>query len=303
MTVKATPSSQASSLLGRARRFLEKPLHEQSRAFYARWKKILPSVPFPVRLPFGAWFVARNDGLGSTLTYDGFETEERSFVEHFLRPGMMVLDIGAHHGFYTLLASKRVGPTGRVLAFEPSPREQQALRLNLKLNRCKNVSIQGLALGDEETEGSLFLVRGSETGFNSLKPPETRNPTTPVRVRIRRLDNVLRDAKIDRADLIKLDVEGGELGVLQGATDLLERRPRPVILVEVEDVRTVAWGYRAKEILFHLHGKGYKWFSLLAGGEIAELNMNADNFEGNFVACPPERESEIAEMIEHGPRS
>ena len=122
--------------------------------------------------------MARNDYLGSTLTYDGFEPTERSFVEHLLRPGMTVLDIGAHHGFYTLLASKCVGPTGSVIAFEPSPRERKALRLNVRLNRCKNVSIQGLALGDEETQADLFLVEGRQTGCNSLRPPEIASPNS-----------------------------------------------------------------------------------------------------------------------------
>ena len=94
--------------ISRVRRFLRKPSHEKSRSIYARWKKLFPAVPFPVRLPFGVWFVGRNDYLGSTLTFDGFEPTGRAFVQRFLRPGMTVLDIGAHHGFYTLLASKLV---------------------------------------------------------------------------------------------------------------------------------------------------------------------------------------------------
>ena len=62
-------------------------------------------------------------------------------------------------------------------------------------------------------------------------------------------------------DFIKLDVEGAELDVLKGADLLLNRRPRPVILAEVQDVRTQPWGYRARDIQ-HLSHKGYKWFRL-----------------------------------------
>src|SRR5260221_13184840 len=89
--------------LPRLWRFLRKPLHEKSQSFLVRWKRLFPDIPVPVRLPFGAWFLARNDGLGAMLTYDGHEKSERSFVERFLLPGMTVLDIGAHHGLYTLL--------------------------------------------------------------------------------------------------------------------------------------------------------------------------------------------------------
>ena len=100
------------AMLTRINGFLRKPLHEKSRSFYARWRRIFPSLPFPVRLPYGAWFMARNDYFGPELTYDGFETVERAFVQNFLKPGMTVLDVGAHHGIYTLLASKLVGKSG-----------------------------------------------------------------------------------------------------------------------------------------------------------------------------------------------
>src|SRR5579859_6913713 len=93
----------------RISKFLRKALHEQSRSFYARWRRQFPTLPVPVRLPYGAWFVARDDFFGSKFTYDGFEADERGFVQNFLKRGMIILDVGAHHGLYTLLASKCVG--------------------------------------------------------------------------------------------------------------------------------------------------------------------------------------------------
>lgn len=79
-----------------------------------------------------------------------FEENERRFVEQFLKEGMTMLDIGAHHGFYTVLASKKVGSSGRVFAFEPSPREHQKLLRHLKLNRCANVRVEPFALTRQE---------------------------------------------------------------------------------------------------------------------------------------------------------
>src|SRR5271154_7457581 len=151
--IEHSPHSLASRIL----RFLQKPAHEQSRSLYVRWRRVFPSVPLPIRLPFGVWWVARNDYLGSTLSYDGFDLAERAFIQRFVRPGMTILDIGAHHGFYTLLLSKCVGPTGRVLAFEPSPRERHALRLNLRLNRAHNVLVHSAALGEAPGECQLHL--------------------------------------------------------------------------------------------------------------------------------------------------
>jgi FkbM family methyltransferase len=229
--------------------------------------------------------------MGGAELHGGFEVAEREFVRRFLQPGMTALDIGAHHGLYTLLASKRVGPNGHVFAFEPSPREGKALRWNVGLNRCKNVVIEDLALGNEESEGSLYVVQGHETGCNSLKPPALHDATQAVRVRVGSLDQWLAANKVKTVDFIKLDVEGGELSVLQGAQRLFGSVPRPVILAEVQDIRTQPWGYPASEIIRFLSSKGYKWFSLTAEGAVAPLDDRAETFDGNFVACPEESES------------
>jgi FkbM family methyltransferase len=299
----ATHTIEPSGILNRVRKFLHRPFHEQSRSFYARWVRIFPNIPVPVRLPFGAWFVARNDGLGSTLTHDGFEPNERCFVARFLRRGMIVLDIGAHHGFYTLLASKLVGPAGKVFAFEPSPREQKALRLNLALNRCKNVSVQALALSDAETQADLYVVNDKHTGFNSLRPPGIPGPTTQVKVSVRHLDNWLREAKVDGVDFIKLDVEGGEFAVLKGGIQFLEQRPRPVILAELEDARSEPWGHQAKDTAILLQSLGFQWFTLLQGGTLQKMPEDSDRYEGNFVAVPKERGGEVTELMKNGSRS
>lgn len=305
-----THTSDANGLLLRAWRFLQKPWREKAETLTIRlagvreqWREAIPRIPTLIRLPFGALWLLRRDNVGEPLLTGAFESAELAFVERFLKSGMTVIDLGAHHGLYTLLASKLVGPTGKVIAFEPSRRERRALFLHLILNRCSNVRVQGLAVGDENTEASLFVVQGDQTGCNSLRPPEVDSATSPARVRVVRIDDWLHKQKFQQIDFIKLDVEGAELEVLKGASKLLQRQPRPVILAEVQDVRTMPWGYRAKEILLHLGEKKYKWFSVLSDGRLEELDLSASDFEGNFVACPSERSSEIAEINKHGSRS
>jgi FkbM family methyltransferase len=226
--------------------------------------------------------------MGALLTSTGFENSERQFVDRFLRPGMTVIDVGAHHGYYTLLASKRVGKRGRVISFEPSPREQRALSLNLRLNRCKNVIVEGLALSDENGESDLYVLEDRASGCNSLKPPDVSAHMSHQRVKVARLDQCLANLGVDQVDFIKLDVEGGELAALQGAGELLTRRPRPVILAEVQDVRTQPWGYRARDILAYLSDRGYRWFGLQKNGDLERLDLSPSYFEGNFVAWPEE---------------
>src|SRR6202158_1291709 len=220
--------SETMSALPRFLRFLRKPLHDKSRSLYVHWKRVLPKVPFPVRLPFGAWWIARHDYLSSTLSYDGFERAERVFVQRFLRPGMTVIDIGAHHGFYTLLMSKRVGRSGRVFAFEPSPRERRALYLHLALNLGTNVTVVRAGLGQEDGYADLYVAARESADHNSLRPPDAPQQTTKQRVHICRLDRWLSANGIGCVDFIKLDAEGAERDILAGSMRLLTSQPRPV---------------------------------------------------------------------------
>lgn len=274
-------------------RFLSRPLHEKSRSIYARWKKLFPNTPFPVRLPFGAWFIARSDYIGSTLTADVFEVAERNFLHRFLQPGMTVLDIGSHHGLYSLLAATQVGEFGAVYSFEPSPREQKALKLNLRLNRCKNVRVQPFALGNEEASADLYVVKQFNTGCNSLRSPGIQESTSSVRVRVRTLDNWLAEQKLSRIDFVKLDVEGGELDALRGADGTLRVKPRPLIMCEMESVRTKPWAYEPAEIARYLQNLGFRWFQPTMEGNLLPLPTEGHQFEGNYIAVPEEKRNQV----------
>jgi FkbM family methyltransferase len=164
------------------------------------------------------------------------------------------------------------------------------------LNRCKNVVIQELALGNEDGETSLHVVDHLETGCNSLRPPALVGSTSLISVRVLSLDQWLAAHDLQSVDFIKLDVEGGELSVLQGAQRLLERRPRPVILAEIQDIRTQPWGYRGRAIIDFLSDKGYKWFRMSAEGSLEELHANCHDFDENFVAWPGELDGELLKM-------
>lgn len=289
-------------ILSRGWRFLHKPWGEKIASVRNRWRAATASIPVPMRLPFGAWWLARNDNMGDAVREGNFELAETAFVSRWLRPGMTVLDVGANQGYYTLLASQKVGSAGRVISFEPAPREKKALQIHKRLNRCKNVSIHQCAMGKNETEENLLVVQGRETGCNSLRPPIVPSETSALRVRVTRLDDWLSRQRIDHVDFIKLDVEGGELDVLRGAEQLLQRKPRPVILAEVQDVRTEPWGYRAREVLELLAKREYQWFQLTQEGLLAELDLSPNDFDGNFVAVPEERLSQVQEMIKDGSR-
>lgn len=292
----AKPSKRA-TLPQRLGRFLASPLRKKYITLANRARRIFPRMPIPLRLPFGAWWLAEESALDDRLIHSEFETTEMQFVKKLLRRDMTVVDVGAHHGIYTLLASKCVGWHGRVIAIEPSPRECHRLEKHLRLNRCSNVELLSCAAGEESGEADLYVVDRFDDWFNSLRPPDTVESVSTIRVSVRRLDDILSELDNSKVDLVKLDVEGAELSVLHGALNLLNRKPRPAMLVEVQDLRTRRWGYAAREILQFLIRMDYQWFVIAAKGALLPISFKEDMYDANLVALPTERTQEFLSLL------
>lgn len=250
-----------------------------------------------IQLPFGAKWVLEDSELDAQLRSGAFERAETRFVKALLQQNMTVLDVGAHHGYYTLLASKLVKSQGIVVAFEPSERECVRLERHVRLNKCRNVMIERSALGAQRGEADLYLVDGAEDYCNSLRPPVVKSPARKVRVPVETLDEFLERTNIGEIDFIKLDVEGAELDVLKGASQLLGKVRRPVFMIEVYDIRTGPWGYAAREIVHFLMERGYKWHSLEENGEPVPIDASRESFDANLVAVPAERLQAFAEFV------
>jgi FkbM family methyltransferase len=282
----------------RIARFLALPGRKKYIAIANHIRRILPGTPIPWRLPFGAWWLARDGDLDHKLVKENFERAELRFVERLLRPGMTVLDIGAHHGLYTLLCSKCVGRRGQVIAFEASPREVRRLLKHVRINGCSNVRIEPHAVGSESGSADLYVVNGSCNWGNSLRAPVLFESTFKIPVQVCPVDDVLLELGISRVDFIKLDVEGAELSALKGTARLLRGVARPAILVEVQDVRTQPWGYPSRAIVEFLTRAGYRWFELNADGSLRPTSHDLNYYDANLVALPREREREFRNLVE-----
>ncbi len=290
--------AHAATIWGRLRLFLAQPLSKKYFLLASRLRETFPNLPIPWRLTFGAWWLPQTGELDRKLVDEDFENKELHFVETFLRPGMTVLDIGAHHGLYTLLCSKIVGPEGRVIAFEPSPRECGRLENHVRINRCCNVHIERCALGSERGSANLFVVDGDCDWGNSLRAPVLNEPTYQVRVEVRTVDDVLQEMGVSTVDFIKVDVEGAELATLQGAARLLRGPSRPAILVEVQDLRTQPWGYRSRAIIDFLANLDYRWFALAPDSSLQPVSIALDSYDANLVALPRERTRELRSLTD-----
>lgn len=259
------------------------------------WNRFFPGTPIRIRVAPGFWWKAAADVVGDGLFDGSFERAERRFVNAFLKPGMVVLDVGAHHGLYSLLSSRVVGASGKVIAFEPSPRERERLQEHLLMNHTQNVEIVPIALGSDS--GRKELVLAADAGYNTLAAQALVTSSDRAAVDVLSLDEFVAGRSLPEIDLIKVDVEGGELDVLRGAESMLRKLPRPVLLCEVEDRRTEPWGYAARDIIRHLQSRGFRWYRPLQAGGVRAIDPERHVLDSNFVAIPTERLGELAALI------
>jgi FkbM family methyltransferase len=161
-----------------------------------------------------------------------YEIETTRLIRGSLTPGGVFVDVGTNEGWFSLIAARCVGPSGRVVAIEPQRRLLPVLYENMALNKFGDrVLLRSVALGETEGIGELHLAPDLNTGASSLQR-HLRYETVRERVRVMRLDALLEEADIGSVDLLKLDCEGAEEGVLRGAGDYIAQRRIKRLLVE-----------------------------------------------------------------------
>jgi FkbM family methyltransferase len=188
----------------------------------------------------------------------GRKKEEKTLqrLRASLRPGMTFVDVGANIGYFTLLAGSVVGPAGRVVAFEPTPAVVNRLRENVRLNGLRNVTSVQKAISDHRGTAQFFLS-DEDPEANSLFRQNTA--AKRVEVETATLDDELSRYAIGKVDVLKIDTEGAELSVLQGARKTLTGASPPKIFLEINPVTLRMAGVAAEQIFNKLDEFGYGW--------------------------------------------
>jgi FkbM family methyltransferase len=161
------------------------------------------------------------------------ERPEILFVREHLSAGQTAIDIGAHKGAFTYWMSRAVGPSGRVVAFEPIPELAAYLKQIQQTLPLANTQVVEAALSNVAGSGRLYVPESGHLGPTTFTHRPEEHPT-PLDVRTETLDDICRDREIRPVHFIKCDVEGHELEVFQGAEKIL-REDKPVLLFECAD--------------------------------------------------------------------
>jgi len=193
------------------------------RRFYARTGEpyringqVLRYVPGsrPVRVRY------KNSGDASAR-FDALQVE---MLASNIRPGDTVIDVGAHHGQYSILMAAFAGLCGKVISFEPDPYARQVLRRNICLNpTIKSPVVEEAALSDEIGESILYSKGGNSQSSLVRSAVEfyQGESSQPIRVHTIRLDSYLEQNRLTAPSWVKIDAEGAEIRILRGAPKLL----------------------------------------------------------------------------------
>lgn len=236
-----------------------------------------------------------NDNSLCLYVCGSFEPNEFAFVDRFLKPGMVFIDVGANEGYYTLFAARRVGPKGLVIAVEPSSRERASLQRNLDRNRLGNVRVVSSALGARSGVADLRLAQEIHSGHNTLGTFANEGviAVNEERVKMETLDAVATDFGLEQIDFVKIDVEGAEGSVVAGARQILGRT-RPLMLLEIHDSALRAQGNSAESLLADLRGGlDYEILVFSASTGLVERLVDGASLSANVVAAPRERVAEL----------
>jgi len=207
-------------------------------------------------------------------------------VKHFqnsIKPGDTVLDIGAHIGYYTLMAAKRVGKKGKAYAFEPNQDNCALLTKNLKLNNFKNVVLVNKAVSRSSGKVKFFLSNVS-TGMHSLIDIDNKSENI-IEIEAVSLNDFF-GKKIPTVSIIKMDIEGGEYAALDGMDRLLKKNKHMTILIEFSPYSIIKAEKSPRDFLNLLMSYGFKLYSI----EESSKKLVLIKVQKFIAECPIDRD-------------
>lgn len=213
--------------------------------------------------------------------YFGFKEQSREKLLALLKDGDIVLDIGANIGDVSLQSSRIVGDKGVIYSFEPDPINLNRFKLNEKLNQFKNIKLFNFGLGNKNGKYSIVIRDNSNRGMNFLTESLNNNEQY---CEIKILDEFVLENCINKIDLIKIDVEGFEMKVLEGAAKTIEGF-KPKLFIEIDNQNLIKQGSSAKDVMKFLEKYNYNIFHAETN-EMYNSMMDFENCHFDIVGLP-----------------
>lgn len=231
------------------------------------------------------------------LDFGSYEADETTFLKSVFRDGEVFLDIGANLGWYSLVLGRQC-PASRIYAFEPIPSTVTVLAKNIRLNHLDNIETICMGMFDKEDELN-FLFAPDVSGATSLKlTGQSRGRTSIQNVvcRTTTLDIFCASRNIVPS-LLKIDVEGAELMVVQGGRKTLEHTP--IILMELLRKWSREFGYHPNDVFALLEEYGYRAWVFTDDGRLQPCpQVTEETVQTNYVFMHPQKHAEVISQWE-----
>lgn len=209
--------------------------------------------------------------------YYGITIEPREKLYNLVKDGTTIIDVGTNIG-ETLLNFARINKTGLNIGFEPVPDLYARAEYNLKLNDLPNIKLENLALSNEAGKLTFNVTNENNSGGIFLSSDLNQEDSSRT-VRAITLDSYVLENNLDNISLLKIDVEGFELNVLEGAVMTLNKF-KPALFIELDDSFLRRQGKSGKELVGFLIDKGYQIFSAENDKQImADENFESRHFD------------------------
>lgn len=213
------------------------------------------------------------------LNFGTYEKDESWFIFQLLQDGDLILDIGAHIGWYSIQFAKRYN-NSIIHAFEPLPQTCSVLKKNLKLNNISNVEVHNFALGNvDKTEDFFYFTSGS--AIASRRNLLEHSKVSKIKCKVTTLDSIAKHLNLKKINFLKCDVEGSELDVINGGLQSISKF-LPVIYIELFHGWCEKFGYVPNDVLALLNSMDYKCFKIHNKSFIQVEEINDTNTDFNF---------------------
>jgi FkbM family methyltransferase len=227
-----------------------------------------------------------SSSYGSFVIYARYpEFEEMQFIHSYLKKDNVFIDVGANIGAVTLVAADKIA-RGRIYAFEPTPAIADKCTTNIRLNKLeKRVTCFTTAVSNKN--GTLQFAIEPDSEVNHIATNDQRRGSSVITVETITLDTFAAEHNIDHIQMLKVDVEGAELSVFQGATRLLHEQRIDVIVFEV-NAKMSQFGSAPAKLFSYLKKCKYKLFTFGQDGQLVKFKENDYIQETiNLVAVSP----------------
>lgn len=188
-----------------------------------------------------------------------YEQENIRIINKYIKPGMSIIDVGAHIGLMSVIFGKKVGQTGAVFSFEPTPSTFEVLKKSVRINNLDSIiQTENAALSDKNGKNIFYISNYNADNSNSLvnKKRIDRNEK-PIEVQLYSIDDYIIQKEIKQVDFIKIDAEGAELSVLKGAQNTLYQfRPKVILALHPTSIKT--FGHSLEKIWDFITEKNYQ---------------------------------------------